>query len=212
METEQGKTLKQMQAEGRAYSEAHGWYDIPRTWKEEIALLHSEASEALDAFRQWGTDDVTKLQVRGCRSVMPLDGPHAACEHGQEWNVCTAESPLPKPEGVGSELADVLIRLLDTCERHGIDIEEGGNSVGWAEPVFDDWPFGDMITELHGAIHRFGITDLTDSSRDRNRYAALVYGHTRAICEAVGIDLDEEYERKYAFNLTRPYRHGNKRL
>jgi NTP pyrophosphatase (non-canonical NTP hydrolase) len=28
----------------------------------------------------------------------------------------------PKPEGVGSEFADVLIRLLDDCQLHGIDL------------------------------------------------------------------------------------------
>ncbi len=27
-----------------------------------------------------------------------------------------------KPEGVGSEAADVLIRLLDTCDRYNIDL------------------------------------------------------------------------------------------
>ena len=28
-----------------------------------------------------------------------------------------------KPEGFGSECADVLIRLLDTCERRGVDLD-----------------------------------------------------------------------------------------
>lgn len=32
------------------------------------------------------------------------------------------EGGLPKPEGVGSELADTLIRLLDTADVFGIDL------------------------------------------------------------------------------------------
>lgn len=187
------KTLKDMQAEGRAYSEAHGWYDVERTWKEEIALLHSEASEALDAYRQWGAADVTIEQCTYFDHSVP------ATEAQLEVHKC-------KPEGIGSELADVLIRLLDTCERHQINISAGGNAVGWTEQVYDaDTPFGDMIYDLHKQIQKFGALRTNVAS-------ALVYTRLRAICSAVGIDLNEEYERKYKFNLTRPYRHGNKRL
>lgn len=185
------KSLREMQAEGRVYSEAHGWYDIPRTWGEEIALLHSEAAEALDAYRQWGTDDMTlkECKVFDHSHEAPNNHPH-----------------LCKPEGVGSELADVLIRLLDTCERHDIDIEKGGKAVGWTEEVYyPNVTFGDMITDLHHQIDYFW-------QMRSNRTAALVYTRLLAICKATAINLHEEYERKYAFNQTRPYRHGNKRL
>lgn len=183
-----GKTLKEMQQEGRAYSEAHGWFDTERTWGEEMALLHSEASEALDAYRQWGLVDMTY-------KVCAEPHGHAQTEH----HLC-------KPEGVGSELADVLIRLLDTCERHSLDIEQGGRSVGWSERVYDtSTTFGDMINDLHTQIQFW-------NQQKTNVAAALIYTELRSICAAVNIDLEEEYERKYAYNQTRPYRHGNKRL
>ena len=97
-------TFKIMMSEVDGLNHRKGWHDegISRTFGDEIALLHSEVSEALEAYRQWGIDDATTGLA------------HAEAE--QELNT------LPKPEGVGSELADVLIRLLDTCACHDIDL------------------------------------------------------------------------------------------
>lgn len=182
------KPLSVMQAEGKAYSQAAGWYDVPRTWGEDIALLHSEVSEALDAYRQWGLEDKTL-------ELCTLD------DHTEH---------LCKPEGVGSEFADVLIRLLDACERHNIDIDGKYHLVKNSRTlslcsVQPKSPFGDMIAHLHGRIHQFYMW--------RNPVEAVyVYEVLKSICFECSIDLGAEYERKYRFNLTRPYRHGNKRL
>jgi NTP pyrophosphatase (non-canonical NTP hydrolase) len=116
-----GKLLREMQAEIVAVCQDRGWYDQPVSFGEAMALLHSEVSEALEAWRLWGLGDGT------AGSAITPGGDQGA-----------------KPEGVGSEFADVLIRLLDDCARFGID-------------------------------------------------------------------LDAEYERKLAYNRTRPYRHGGKR-
>jgi NTP pyrophosphatase (non-canonical NTP hydrolase) len=96
-----------------------GWQPNDNRFGESMALLHSEVSEALEAYRSWGTADQTAVQIK-------------------------ADQP-PKPEGVGSELADVLIRLLSSARQYGVDLEA-------------------------------------------------------------------EYERKCAYNRTRTYRHGGKRL
>lgn len=76
---------------------ANGWYDSARSFGDDVALLHSEVSEAFEEFR----------------AGEPLDRNRYVQTGG----------PLPKPEGVPSELADIFIRLVDTARRCGVDLD-----------------------------------------------------------------------------------------
>lgn len=82
---------------------ANGWFEGDRRFGEDIALLHSEVSEMLEAYRQWGIEDATP----DVNQTLTMNPPIKV---------------IPKPEGVGSEAADVLVRLLDTCLRYDIDL------------------------------------------------------------------------------------------
>lgn len=102
--------LDVMQALVKDINVANGWFDSERTFGDDIALLHSEVSEAFEAYRSHGLEDATSTSMPYCC----LTSGAGACDDAPH---------IPKPEGVGSELADIFVRLLDTCERYNIDLQ-----------------------------------------------------------------------------------------
>lgn len=74
-----------------------GWWDAEdRSIGEQIALMHSELSEALEEVRNG--HPITEIYHAGSDGL--------------------------KPEGFAVELADVLIRIADTCEKYGVPLQE----------------------------------------------------------------------------------------
>jgi len=71
-----------------------GFHDEPRSFGDIIALIHSEASEALEADRE----NLAKNEIYFTES----------------W----------KAYGIPIEMADILIRVFDVCWFYGIDLEE----------------------------------------------------------------------------------------
>jgi len=91
---------------------AHGFWDHDRNFGEMIALAHSELSEALEAHRDRQIP-VWYLHDKDCpRYPWPTALKPGGC-------TCVA-----KPEGVAVELADCIIRCLDTMASLGVDVDQ----------------------------------------------------------------------------------------
>jgi NTP pyrophosphatase (non-canonical NTP hydrolase) len=89
-------TIKELQS--RSYEQAviSGWAKKEVPVPEMIALIHSEASEALEQYREGRPISYEQSQF----SAQPS-----------------------KPEGIASEFADILIRIGHYAELLGIDLE-----------------------------------------------------------------------------------------
>lgn len=86
--------LKALMKESQEIAVAHGFREQEKDLAVDIALMHSELSEALEESHNG----------------------HAATEMYYRED--------GKPEGVPAEFADVVIRIAGTAAHHGIDLEQ----------------------------------------------------------------------------------------
>ena len=89
--------IHQLQEECYKNSKEHGFWEGPNgdNLPTKLCLIHSEVSEALEAFRDGDMELRWEEDKRG----------------------------VQKPEGFVVELADVLIRVFDLAGRHGMNLE-----------------------------------------------------------------------------------------
>jgi NTP pyrophosphatase (non-canonical NTP hydrolase) len=108
METPQ--TITEWQQAIGDYVRSSGWRDKPRSFGESIALVHTELSEAFEEFRHGR--GVAERYYSGSFST------------DSDGRMIESTIEPAKPEGIPSELADVMIRILDMADEYGIDLQE----------------------------------------------------------------------------------------
>lgn len=82
--------IRSMQARVFDWAKGKGWCDRKVEIPEQVALIHSEVSEALESWRN--AEPVSWTDDKG------------------------------KPQGVGPEYADIVIRVMHYCGLMGIDL------------------------------------------------------------------------------------------
>lgn len=107
---------------------AHGFWEADRNFGEMIALAHSELSEALEEHRSGRPAEWFQINERQVYAVADGSGADwTTDEDGQTERMNpladTWTGVQPKPEGVAVELADCIIRCLDTMHSLGVDID-----------------------------------------------------------------------------------------
>ena len=183
--------LADLQREAHAIAKDHGWWDEPRTFGDCIALVHSELSEALEAYREYGVEPFQQ----GRKLFWFKDG---------------------HPTGVASELADVVIRVADMAEFYGVDLAGYRLTAG-----FSAWSgresFGEWLGEAHWMLSQAFETFYADTKYNSGwravsqRLADIILWAERMAAH-YGIDLDAAIEAKMQYNRHRKYRHGGKAL
>jgi NTP pyrophosphatase (non-canonical NTP hydrolase) len=157
----------------------HGWHDKKRSYDEILALILTEAGEAIDEDRKGNPA-----------------GMHYIGKNG-------------KPEGVGIELADLVIRIMDAAgELEAIeDLTAGyktaekypGTAVELTSLVMD---VADVISEA-----RYCFQTLRNAHNAANTLGWAV-SFIDEWCDGHGIKLDAMVKQKMAYNRTRSIRHG----
>jgi len=105
-------SLNELAEEIYATAKRNGFWESDRNFGEMIALAHSELSEALEEHRDGKPNEY--YVVRGYQTENVT---HASIIS------LMLDNKNPKPEGVAVELADALIRILDTMRSLDVDID-----------------------------------------------------------------------------------------
>ena len=188
--------LADLQKEAHAIAKEKGWWDEERTFGDLIALVHSELSEALEAYREHG--DVKQH----------LDYRWAPYGH-------------PSLNGVPYELADVVIRVADMAEWLKVDLaqaREEDEDLGDEKQAYLQErlsgnldSFGEWIAAIHEDVGEAGYHQRNRGDNLGSHLVSVIW-MVQEMADHYGIDLDAAIEAKMEHNRTRSYRHGGKAL
>lgn len=107
----------------------HGWWENPPSMPELLMLIITEAAEAMEEYRNG--KDPKEIYYSGKKTFQSEVDTNGSVIYSVTSNLKDHEINVPsigvikasKPEGIPSELADIVIRVSDICGRYGIDLE-----------------------------------------------------------------------------------------
>lgn len=185
-------------------NKANGWHEQQRSFGELIALVHSEVSEALEDYRNGkAVNEVWYEYINWDGRILLSDLVSTSL-----YNPRTDESweALGKPCGIPSELADIVIRILDICGLYGWDIK----AKHLQKVIIPPMSFVAHLASIHKSLSD-SYNDLKDTYTDPViKYLDVAIQEVEFICYQHDIDLETIIEQKLEYNKTRGHRHGGK--
>jgi NTP pyrophosphatase (non-canonical NTP hydrolase) len=109
--------------EAHTNAKEHGWWDNPKSIGELLALIHSEVSEALEEHRNGYAPNETYYSGKYKMTIPTNLGIGQTKEYVYKEFNNNEQYGFNKPEGIPSELADIVIRVADICGYYGIDLQ-----------------------------------------------------------------------------------------
>lgn len=208
------RTIADLCRRSHEMSRSKGWYDGHETDQRSVALvtvlMQSELIEALEEWRSNRRFDEVYYTYKHDGTVIEV--PHGSLKD---------DAPVEKykPEGIGVELADVIIRICQRCGSDEIPLEAIINvsipsDVKWTE---------DFETLLATCMADISISYLLETTAGKEMvkragfptkpefYWGMTVAGLFAWAEKNKLDLWSAIELKEAYNATRPHRHGGKK-
>lgn len=180
-----------------------GWWETPRRFSAITLLMLSEISEAIEDYRTHKSLNETYWEVKfktGNKATL-TDSELAQALVDQEI-VST------KPCGIPSELADVIIRIADYAGHAKLDLESRRPNLS----APGDANFEDALARASSCISKAWDAFDMGAKWHITNCLAMSAGHILATCAANNIDIEKAVEAKTAFNRSRDYRHGGKKI
>jgi len=176
-----------------------GWHDTPRTFGEQIALIHSELSEALEAYRVTGS----------CEAMVGSDGKPEGVPSE------LADAVIRIADMCGAEKYDLEGGLRGNfCEDKDLVSLVSLQAEAGAEWSLDDdaVQFGDVIALLHAQTSQLMRGRASRISGEVAQKLGALVLYIFGAANSMGVILGKAIESKLAYNKTRSHRHGGKVL